>query len=82
MDGWGGPDLSENFIRMFLSESWGFGMTLHGRKNWDYTTGWNRWQVLMLDPPFIERTIWANEESLFWRWGFSKHVGDVGAIHK
>ena len=63
MDGRGQPNFSEYFFLMFLPESWGFGMTLHGRKNWDYMTGWNRWQMLMLDPPFIERTIWANEES-------------------
>jgi hypothetical protein len=82
MNSWGEPNFSENFVCVFLPESWGFWMALHGRKNWNDMTGWNWWQMYMLDPPFIESTIWENEKSLFWRWGFSKRVGDASAIHK
>jgi hypothetical protein len=67
---------------MFLPEAWGFWMTLHGRKNWDDVTVRYWRQLFMFDPPLIESTVWADEKSLFWGWGFSKRIGDIHARYQ
>ncbi len=79
VDSWCESDFPEDFVSMFLPESWGFKVALHSRENrYDVTWG-NGGKTFVFDPPIIERAIRSNKEALFWGWGFGKCVRDVSA---
>ena len=60
----------------------GLGVALHCAKDgYDVAVG-DWWFTLFIDPPVMECLIWVDEEPLFWRWCFSKCIGDVCVVNK
>ena len=72
------PNFTEDFVGMFLPETWGFGMTLHSGEDRDHVTFGNRIAFKVVDPPFMKGTVWSDKKWLFRWWRFRECVGDVG----
>ena len=55
-------------------------MALHCRKDGNDVTLFKGGSILVLCPPFVERTVRSDEESLFWRRCFGEGIGDIRAV--
>jgi hypothetical protein len=52
-------------------------MALHRGEDLDDMTVWDWRALFVVDPPFMKGSIWTDEETLLWWWGFGEGVGDV-----
>ncbi len=57
-------------------------MALHRRKDGDDFARLKWWAFEMTYPPFIESVVGIDIETLLWRRGLCKHVGDVGTVYE
>ena len=64
----------EDRVGMFLPESRRFRAALHCQKYGNNVTVWDGRASLVVDPPFVECLVRADEEALLRWWGFGKCI--------
>ena len=70
-------NLLQDLVGVFFPEPWGLGMALHRGEDWDDMTVGDSRALFVVDPPFMKGSIWTDEETLLWWWGFGEGIGDV-----
>jgi hypothetical protein len=74
MNGWSEAKITQDSIRMLFPESWQFWVPLHSRENRNHESMRDSRALLMDRPPFIERLVWADIETLLWGGSFRKCI--------
>ena len=82
VDGWGEAEIAENLVDVLLPKTGRLWVTLHSTENGENMALGNRRATKMFGPPFMEGTVGPDEETLFWRWCFTKSITDVSTMNK